>query len=110
MQDAKDFVLSELEGGGEQIVIPKTVFYTMWNVSRRLTVYNYRFLCYCCVDLLNAMHTAHDEHHFQLFFIFCELPGVPLLLLRDNINMSTATAFLYFNEVFAIPNLSKQLQ
>jgi hypothetical protein len=57
-----------------------------------------------------AMHTAHDEHHFQLFFIFCELPGVPLLLLRDNVNMSTATAFLYFDEVFAIPNLSKQLK
>jgi hypothetical protein len=107
MQDAKDFVLSESEIGGEQIVIPKTVFYTMWNVSRRQTVYIYRFLCYCCVDPLNAMHTAHDEHHFSLFFICCELPRSPL---RDNINMSTAIALLYFDEVFAIPNLAKQLK
>jgi hypothetical protein len=78
MQDAKDFVLSELEIGVEQIVIPKTVFYILWN--RNI----YRFLCYCCVDPLNAMHTAHDEHHFPLFFICCELLAAHFALQHEH--------------------------
>ena len=35
------------------------------------------FLCYRCVDLLNAMNTAHDEHHFPPFFICCKLRAPP---------------------------------
>jgi hypothetical protein len=52
------------------------------------------------------MHAAHNEYHFPQVFICCELNTPPL---QDR-NVSTAMTFLYFNEVFAIPNLSKQLK
>jgi hypothetical protein len=45
-----------------------------------------------------------------IFRCFSSAVSFPLLLLRDNINMSTAMALLYFDEVFAIPNLLKELK
>ena len=75
MQDAKELKLPESEIGVEQIIVPETVFYVMWNDSQRGAVYINCFLCDFCIDPLNAMHTAHDEHHFPPFFIICELPA-----------------------------------
>lgn len=91
----------------EQIVVPETVFYAMWNHSLRLTVYMYCFPCDFCIDLPNLIRTVHDEHHFRRFSLAVSFL---LLILRDKINMRIAMAFLYFDEVIAMANLSKQLK